>query len=234
MINGFIRKKIQKLTLGEKLKSARIEKQVSLLDAEAATKVRAKYLMAIEAGKWDELPQEVYVRGFVLAYVKYLGLNTEELMGLFRIEVNAKRSNPNDFVYQRKLAKNSFAITPKLLGYFSLGVFATVIFCYIGWQFMSFTGKPQLKISSPTNDLVVENGNLDVSGVVENGSFVSINDEKVPITSEGHFKLGISLNRGVNVIKVRAISKTSKETQEIMTVEYKPKTALLGSESSLE
>lgn len=226
MLNGFVRKKIHKLTLGEKLKGARTNKQVSLVDAEAATKVRARYLVALEAGRWEDLPQEVYVRGFVMAYAKYLGLDLNEIMGLFRIEINAAKDSPNSFIYQKKYSESRFAITPKFIGLTSLGIFVLAIFSYIGWQFLSFTNNPNLKILSPGTNQVVEEESIDISGIVENGTYVLINEEKVPVTVDGHFNLGIKLNRGLNVIKIKATNKTNKATQEIVTIEYKPKAAV--------
>jgi transcriptional regulator with XRE-family HTH domain len=66
--------------LGEVLRKRREELGVSLEDVQAATKIRKRYLQAIEEGDWSVLPGDVYARGFVRAYADYLGLNGTALL----------------------------------------------------------------------------------------------------------------------------------------------------------
>src|SRR4249920_2379192 len=43
--------------------------------AELATKVRGKYLRALEEEQFDQLPSPTYVKGFLRTYAEYLGLD---------------------------------------------------------------------------------------------------------------------------------------------------------------
>lgn len=69
------------MTLGERLEEARKRKGISLREAAEATKIRAEYLQAYETGEYDriQLP-EIYVRGFLRNYAKYLKLDVEKTM----------------------------------------------------------------------------------------------------------------------------------------------------------
>ena len=60
--------------IGEILKSEREAKNITIEQVEEATKIRRKYLEAIENEKFDTLPGEVYVKGFIATYLKYLGI----------------------------------------------------------------------------------------------------------------------------------------------------------------
>lgn len=60
--------------IGEILKNTREAKGISLEEVSEATKIRRKYLEAIEREEFQSLPGEVYARGFVTAYLKYLNI----------------------------------------------------------------------------------------------------------------------------------------------------------------
>jgi hypothetical protein len=61
--------------IGSSLKEARLRQGVDLNEAEAATKIRAKYLRALEDERFEILPAQTYVKGFLRAYADYLGLD---------------------------------------------------------------------------------------------------------------------------------------------------------------
>lgn len=65
--------------MGETLRGAREEKGLSLKQVEEATKIRTKYLDALEREDFGALPGKVYAIGFARTYAKFLGLDSEEL-----------------------------------------------------------------------------------------------------------------------------------------------------------
>ncbi|WP_434512689.1 helix-turn-helix domain-containing protein [Desulfitobacterium sp. AusDCA] len=69
---------------GQLLRTAREEKGWSLLQAEEVTKIRVRYLEAMEAENYSILPGATYVRGFLRTYSKNLGLNPEEIVELYK------------------------------------------------------------------------------------------------------------------------------------------------------
>lgn len=69
--------------LGELLRKTREDKRISVAEAVEATKVRSRYLQALEAGDHDILPGKVYARGFVRTYADFLGLGGAELANLY-------------------------------------------------------------------------------------------------------------------------------------------------------
>jgi hypothetical protein len=61
--------------IGNSLREARLRQQLEFPEIEQATKIRAKYLRALEDEKFDALPAETYVKGFLRTYADYLGLD---------------------------------------------------------------------------------------------------------------------------------------------------------------
>lgn len=66
--------------LGQQLKEARLQKGLSLDDVQEMTKIRKRYLEAIESGDYKVLPGSFYVRAFIKTYAETVGLNPDELL----------------------------------------------------------------------------------------------------------------------------------------------------------
>lgn len=73
--------------VGPTLRDARKRRQVDLSAVEEATRIRGRFLHAIENEEWDVLPGGVYTRGFIRTYAAYLGLDGDRLAEDFRREV---------------------------------------------------------------------------------------------------------------------------------------------------
>lgn len=71
---------------GAALRAARLERKISLEQAEAETNIRLRYLAAVEEGSWEKLPGEVFIRGIIRTYGNYLGLEGQELVRQYRQE----------------------------------------------------------------------------------------------------------------------------------------------------
>ncbi len=66
-------------SVGTKLREARTRRKLSLAEVEAATKIRGRYLQALENDEWDQLPGDTYARAFIRTYGRFLGLDGERL-----------------------------------------------------------------------------------------------------------------------------------------------------------
>lgn len=67
-------------SFGERLRAGREEKGISLEDVSKATKISPSVLQALENDQVDDLPPNVYVRGFIRSYCRYGGLDETELL----------------------------------------------------------------------------------------------------------------------------------------------------------
>ena len=72
------------LPIGDTLRQTRTRQRIDIRTVEADTKVRAKYLRALENEEWDLLPGPAYARGFLRTYAQYLGLDADALVDEYR------------------------------------------------------------------------------------------------------------------------------------------------------
>src|SRR5437660_2423039 len=70
--------------IGTSLREARMRARISIDEVETRTKIRAKYLRAIENEEWDLLPGPVYAKSFLRTYGDFLGLDSRMLVDEFR------------------------------------------------------------------------------------------------------------------------------------------------------
>ncbi len=72
------------LEIGAILSRARKRQKLDIATVEERTKIRAKYLRALEEEDWGVLPAPAYARGFIRAYADLLGLDSEVLVDEYR------------------------------------------------------------------------------------------------------------------------------------------------------
>ena len=73
----------EEVSLGRLLKRTREERQIELDEAFRVTRIRRHALEALENERWDELPSQVFVKGFLKTYAEFLGLNKEMVLELY-------------------------------------------------------------------------------------------------------------------------------------------------------
>src|SRR5918996_6007992 len=70
--------------IGDQLRETRMRNRIDIAEVEAATKIRAKYLRALENEEWDLLPGPTFVKTFLRTYADYLGLDSRLLVEEYR------------------------------------------------------------------------------------------------------------------------------------------------------
>lgn len=80
--------------IGSDLRRARTRREIDLGEVEAATRIRVRFLSAIENEEWDVLPGGFYTRGFIRTYATYLGLDGDRLAEDFKREVEGASPSP--------------------------------------------------------------------------------------------------------------------------------------------
>jgi cytoskeleton protein RodZ len=92
--------------IGSILKEARARRGLDIRTVEEQTKIRTKYLRALENGDWDALPGPAYTRGFLRTYATLLGLDAEALVDEYRRRVEHEgRGLGEPVLRERRLAE---------------------------------------------------------------------------------------------------------------------------------
>jgi cytoskeleton protein RodZ len=101
--------------IGNSLREARVRRGIEFAQAELATKIRGKYLRALEEEHFEVLPAETYVKGFLRTYAEYLGLdgqlyvdeyNSRFVIGEEQSEARARRSAARPQRRNRRIETN--------------------------------------------------------------------------------------------------------------------------------
>lgn len=88
--------------IGSTLRKARNRRKIDLSEVEASTRIRGRYLSAMENEEWDVLPGGPYTRSFIRTYATYLGLDGDRLADDYKRSVEpspaegAERGEPSN------------------------------------------------------------------------------------------------------------------------------------------
>jgi cytoskeletal protein RodZ len=214
-------------SIGDKLKRARTRKKISVAAVEEATKIRAKFILALESDSWEQIPSEVYGRGYLETYSHFLQLSVEAIMKQYDRERPSYAKKCQDagveFTPKSNFSLPRFLLTPR---FFVLGVaflLVTGVAGGIGMQVYKFISAPSLQLFTPVQaaeggtQLVVHAKSVSIAGRASIGSAVQVNGKMVAVKEDGSFEELVLVQSGVNSIVVEA-DNGKKKTTEVLSV----------------
>jgi len=100
--------------IGSSLRAARMRQELELSQAEHDTRIRAKYLRALEDERFDVLPGPAYTKGFLRTYADYLGLDAQPFIDEYntRFAPEEEEAPPPQLTFRQR---RRFALAPWLL-----------------------------------------------------------------------------------------------------------------------
>ena len=123
--------------IGSTLRDARVRRDISLQRAEADTKIRIKYIQAMENEDFDILPAGTYVKGFLRTYAEYLGIDYQLILDEYNDRFGTGDHKEHLVVQTGKSDKSRTPRRPrKQTNYLFVAIFAIVIIAvlaYLGW-----------------------------------------------------------------------------------------------------
>ena len=207
-------------TLASILKRRRESLDISISEAEQATRIRARYIEALEASEYDVLKDDVYTKGYVKNYADFLGLETKPIIKLYEQERagarEMKRQSQRGRDVQlgvKPIKSTRMVVTPKTFALLSVAAVVALVVGYIVWQVIVLSAPPKLAVSQDEARSVSTNFGY-VSGKVEGGADLTINDSPVLVAADGTFRERIALTDGRNEIKLTATNRLGKSVTE--------------------
>ena len=204
-------------TLPERLIAAREHKGVDLLRAERETKIRARYLAALEAGDYGDLPGSVYTKGFLRNYALYLGLDPEDVTRQWKHE-RGDLAMPAEPVLNvprpLEAPRQGFTISPVLVVAALLLVLIAAFGVYIGVQLLRYNKPPTIEVTDPAQAVInVPDGTTSYTlrGTSIAGASITITDPglsqpyTVSADGAGRWTVDVELRRGRNEFDVSAV-----------------------------
>jgi len=212
-------------SLPERLYSARERKGVDLYRAERDTKIRARYLGALERGDYKELPGAVYTKGFLRNYALYLGLDPDEVLDHWRRERGESRDVAPVIAVPQPITapRPGLTFSPSIIVLAFLTVFVLAFGAYLALQVMRFAKPPSIAVTDPASaviDVDEETTRYTLRGTTLAGATVSIampgrDPQQVSAGPDGDWTADVELRRGRNQFDVTAIDPdTGKRSEE--------------------
>lgn len=199
------------ITVGEILSRARIAKRLTFEQVEKATKIRAKFLTALERNEFVKLPPGTFTKGLIKNYAAYLGLSVEETMAFYRRQVDEERARVVPEPRSREALKR-FRLTPQIFTIASISFLLACFFGYLIFSYFKFAGNPTLVVNQPKNNVVVSADKIEVAGRLDPDASLVVNNEFVPTSEDGDFKVDVPLEPGLNTLTITATNKFKRQT----------------------
>ena len=198
--------------LGTVLRTAREARFIDLARVERDTKIRTRYLTALEQGDYRDLPGSVYTRGFIRNYGLYLGLDPEYLVDLYRLETGSGVERPTMPSRRRPMAARqgrSLVVTSGAVAAAILTILVVAFVVYLVGEFVTFARTPDLRITDPAGDVAAWQGTeYTIRGVTEPNSTVTTDglrqNPSTTADAQGAFSVRVGLVPGANVITLVA------------------------------
>ncbi len=195
-------------TVNNRLKQKRQEQGFSLEQVASTTKIQIKYLEHLEAGDYQTLPGEIYVRTWIKLYADFLSLPSRELLSDYK-----KEKTVVDQFKDEELKKESKLIKylgPHFLRKILLAGVILLALGYLAWELNNIIAPPEVTILSPENNLKTGVSSIDIEGKSEPEVQLFINNELVLLDEQGNFKTNVALSLGLNNLEINAKKKHSK------------------------
>lgn len=201
-------------TLGDHLKNIREVRNISLAKLSEMTKIKKRFLSAIEEGQWEKLPELPIVVGFVKSIANVLDVNSDALVSLLKRDYPPKdiKVNPNPEV------PKEFRIGPKHLFFSGVSLIIISIVAYLIFQYSQFTRPPMLDVISPQDGQEIFTEVLSVNGLTEESASVIVNDQPAFVDTDGNFYTEIKVTDSLETIEVIAKSRSGRESRQTIKV----------------
>jgi cytoskeleton protein RodZ len=162
--------------IGDILREARIRKGLSIKDVSDVTKIRTRYLEALEQDDYEVIPGPTFVKAYLRNYATFLRLDADALVEEYRYGREPRTAELGVYQNNNKTAEHprtpslSIRKKPKARhdrrGYALIGVLAVVIIVLLTW-WGTGRGQPAARLDPESVGGLVTTTSTDVSGTTE-------------------------------------------------------------------
>ena len=124
--------------IGSSLREARLRHGYDLAEAEAGTKIRTKYLNALEEERFEVLPAPTYVKGFLHSYAEFLGLDGQLYVDEYNARYGALEDDSPAAPQARRRSRPSRAhrrLESRVLLLALVGILSAAALVVVAWRF---------------------------------------------------------------------------------------------------
>jgi cytoskeletal protein RodZ len=197
------------LSVGDILQKERSIQGLTLLDIEKKTKIRVKFLQAIEKNNWGYFSSKVYIIGILKNYSRLLGLDEKKVLAFFRRDYEKK----DELRFKQKISQRYLA--PETRQILRRGFMVLILFfvLYFGYQLKQYFSPPKLVILSPKKTTFFREDRIKISAKTEKDATVVISGERIYQNTEGVFEYTFPLNIGKNILIIDLTGANGRKTK---------------------
>lgn len=234
----FETKKVPMETLGEYLSSVRQHLNLTLEQVANKTDVFEKFIVYLEEGKYQLLPPDVYVLGFLKKLADLYQVSYDDLLVQFKKERGIVEHDARSKILVKKSFKDKLkeiSITPKLLTIGGGAALGLIAFVYVVAQVFSVNQTPNLVVSEPLTDSIVASDSVVVKGQTDPGMSVEVNGQNVFVLPDGGFETTVSVAPGQKDLQIVSRNKFGKQEEQIVSLRVEePQVAGVSTEEPSE
>ncbi len=197
-------------SIGELLKAEREKFQVSLEELAKRSKIRKKYLEALEKNDFIDLPGATFVKGYIKTYARIFAFDHRPLLAILRRDYKESSKGklvPQEFILPKSKQGLHPGVSASLL---TIGALFITLLVYVIVQWYNLQKPPFLELVQPQEDSTVAARTL-VVGMVEADANLRVNAELVEVANDGSFQKELFFTReGLQSITVEAIGRRGK------------------------
>ena len=188
--------------VGLLLVEARRRRNLSLEDVSSELKISVQHLAALEEGRLDAFPAEVYARGAFIKYTAFLGIENRANQRAFQRLLTGARQYVPLRVHTPKFWITAW-FTPAWILAGCVAIVALAVGGYVLLQVSAFVALPALQLSQPIEG-VISTTEVTVSGRADPAAVVQLNGDQLVLDVAGNFSAQIGLQKGINVLQLTA------------------------------
>ncbi len=222
-------------SIGKSLKNRRLELDLSLEEVAFQTRIRKEYVEAIEKDNFSKFDSHVYAKGFIKNYAKFLKLDEEALLSVYRrdfenMEIKRKIQKVSDEDVKeeksKKLKLKNIKFTNRQIGLSIFSLFIVALLILVLNLVNQAFSPPYLKITAPSeilsgNTFALDyfESNLVIKGETTPYTLIKINEAPIALSNTNQFESSpLSITSDKNIFVITATNQlgiTSKITLEV-------------------
>lgn len=198
-------------TVGEILKKARLEKELTIEDISLSTKINPTYIDAIESNDFTKLPPSAFTKGFMQNYAKVVDLDPKVVLAIFRRDYDQDEKGrivPRSLETPVKNPKINFS--PTNISIVASVVISLIIVAFFVRQIINFNTAPDLSVEKPAENAQVTSP-VEIFGQTHPEATVTVNNQTIKVETDGHFSSNLNLTLGEHTLVITAVSRNDKE-----------------------
>jgi len=178
------------------------------------TDVPQRFIVSLVGGDFKNLPSEPYIRGYLFKIAGVLDADPNFLWRSFRQSSEIHSSGSADL-----LPANRFSLQRISSKKVWIVLIVLTLLGFLGFRIDSILGKPTLDVTLPET---TTNQTINVTGKVNPGDTLTLNNEVVYPDERGQFEKEVQLETGLNTLEFRANRFLGRETRIVKQVFYQP------------